>query len=117
MLRTYDDWKSTDPRDTDPCANGVPVDPPAARGECCICCDGGQGAPCSPDCLRIHDRAVAKRKAARLRVTCRQALRLVRTYRAEGDGLASPRLLATLARFGELRAELRQAQAVARGQA
>ena len=116
-MHGYDDWKTTDPRDTEPYAAGVPVGRmPPARGPCVICCDGGDGPPCSEGCRRVWERRLAKGEAARLRRAARLALKLLRAYRAEGDGMESPRLLATLARYGELRAELLVAQRKARGQ-
>lgn len=104
MFSTYDQWKTTDP-------NEDRYEPEPG----CSVCAGGREPPCCEDCERIASRAQARRNAARLANACRLALALARRYRAEGDGLASPRLLATLARFGELRDALRKESARARG--
>jgi len=103
MYGTYDHWKTTDRRETEP-DNGRR---PAPNG-CRVCFDGGDRAPCSDSCRRIEARRLAKAEAQGHAKALRLAGKLLRSYRREGDGLGSPRLVALLARIGELRA-LRQA--------
>lgn len=124
MFGNYDTWKATDPRDNDLDAAYGPLARPGVRmtgwassrnEPCCVCCDGGEGPPCSPDCARIYQRGQAVKKVRRYRDLIRHARRLVRQYVAEGDGMASGRILATLARIGELRTMLHTAVGEARG--
>lgn len=87
LLGTYDSWKTTDDRDGERPVGG------------CRVCHTGDDPPCSEECARVD----AAQKVRRYRAAAGAALRLVRRYVAEGDGLLSPRVVATLARFGELR--------------
>lgn len=109
MLSAFDGWKTTAP------SCDVPDESEDGANECAICCDGGQAPPCSPECWAIANRSKARRSAGRLLTRARLALRLARAYLAEGDGLESPRLVATMARYGELRAKARVDMATARG--